>query len=171
VRVILVVVACDKPAAHKIGGFGGHSHTWFCTACWISKQDKATAASFEKDGTLSSRSHLLISTSFSAFPIRTDEEHRYLGEQYRRLTTKTERARFAKAHATRFTQFSRLPYFDTVRQIVIDPMHNLLLGVPFSSFTISFDTLPFCRPCQDTLLPHMGSKQDLSRETRVTCAS
>jgi len=63
-----------------------------------------------------------------AFSVRTDEEHRHLGDQYRHLTTKTERAKFVKAHATRFTQFSRLPYFDTVRQIVIDPMHNLLLG-------------------------------------------
>src|SRR6267154_4597507 len=35
VRLILVAVVCDKPAAHKIGGFASHSHTKFCTACWI----------------------------------------------------------------------------------------------------------------------------------------
>ncbi|KAG2066277.1 hypothetical protein BDR04DRAFT_1130096 [Suillus decipiens] len=31
VRVILVAVVCDKPAAHKVRGFASHSHTHFCT--------------------------------------------------------------------------------------------------------------------------------------------
>ena len=35
---------------------------------------------------------------------------------------------FVKEHATRYTQLSRLPYFDLVNQIVVDPMHNLFLG-------------------------------------------
>ncbi|KAG2747856.1 hypothetical protein P692DRAFT_201652591, partial [Suillus brevipes Sb2] len=30
VCVILVAVVCDKPAAHKVGGFASHSHTHFC---------------------------------------------------------------------------------------------------------------------------------------------
>lgn len=47
VRVALVAVVCDKPAAHKMGGFGTHSHTNFCTLCWITLQDRATPASFE----------------------------------------------------------------------------------------------------------------------------
>lgn len=50
VRVILVCVACDKPAAHKVGGFGSHSHTFFCTRCWIQQSEKATAAAFQADG-------------------------------------------------------------------------------------------------------------------------
>ena len=33
VCVILVAVVCDKPAAHKVGGFGSHFHTNFCTLC------------------------------------------------------------------------------------------------------------------------------------------
>jgi hypothetical protein len=63
-----------------------------------------------------------------AFRVRTNEEHRKLGERYQNLKTKAQRTKFVKDHATRFTQFSRLPYFDIVRQIVVDPMHNLLLG-------------------------------------------
>lgn len=50
VRVALVAVVCDKPAAHKIGGFGSHSHTNLCTACWITQADKAQAAAFVQDG-------------------------------------------------------------------------------------------------------------------------
>jgi len=50
VRVILVAVVCDKPAAHKIGGFASHSHNNFCTLCWISARDKAKVASFQDGG-------------------------------------------------------------------------------------------------------------------------
>ncbi|KAF8839063.1 hypothetical protein BDN67DRAFT_906266, partial [Paxillus ammoniavirescens] len=50
VRIILVAVVCDKPAAHKIGGFASHSHTNFCTVCWISIKDKDKPKAFEKGG-------------------------------------------------------------------------------------------------------------------------
>lgn len=50
VRVILICVICDKPAAHKLGGFGSHSHTFFCTRCWIKQSEKGTAAAFQQNG-------------------------------------------------------------------------------------------------------------------------
>jgi hypothetical protein len=69
---------------------------------------------------------------FPAFRARTNEEHRRLGDQYRELRTPYARAKFVKDYATRYTQLSRLPYFNLVEQIVIDPMHNLFLGMsPF----------------------------------------
>ncbi|KIO05963.1 hypothetical protein M404DRAFT_139321, partial [Pisolithus tinctorius Marx 270] len=48
VRVALVAVVCDKPAAHKIGGFASHSHTYFCTECWISVADKTNPNAFQQ---------------------------------------------------------------------------------------------------------------------------
>ncbi|KAH9853892.1 hypothetical protein C2E23DRAFT_858962 [Lenzites betulinus] len=50
VRVALIGVFCDKPAAHKIGGFGSHAHTFFCTRDWITQGLKATAAAFARGG-------------------------------------------------------------------------------------------------------------------------
>ncbi len=50
VRVALLCVICDKPAAHKLGGFGSHSHTFFCTRCWIRQSEKNTAAAFQAHG-------------------------------------------------------------------------------------------------------------------------
>lgn len=50
VRVILAGVCCDKPAAHKLGCFGSHSHTYFCTCCWIKQSDKASPEAFKFDG-------------------------------------------------------------------------------------------------------------------------
>jgi hypothetical protein len=71
-----------------------------------------------------------VCLSTVAFRRRTSEEHRRFGNQYRQLSTPSARKNFVKAHATRYTELSRLPYFDLVEQIVIDPMHNLFLGPP-----------------------------------------
>jgi len=49
VRVALVAVVCDKPAAHKLGGFGSHSHS-FCTKCWVTQEQKASPQSFTPNG-------------------------------------------------------------------------------------------------------------------------
>ena len=67
-------------------------------------------------------------SSITAFPRRTNEVHRQLGENYRQLPNPTAQKIFVKEHATRYCQLSRLPYFDLVKQIVVDPMHNLFLG-------------------------------------------
>ncbi|KAG2357583.1 hypothetical protein BDR07DRAFT_1235453, partial [Suillus spraguei] len=118
VRVILVAVVCDKPAAHKLGGFASHSHTNFCTVCWIMIAHKDKPQAFQQ----------------GAFRPRTNEEQRELGERYHRLTTASARKNFVKEHGTRYTQLSRLPYFNLVEQIVIDPMHNLYLGLVKTHF-------------------------------------
>lgn len=114
VRVILVVLACDKPAAHKLGGFGSHAHRLFCTKCWVSQADKATPKSFLRDG----------------FRQRTDKEHRAMMDEYLKCGTATARAAFVTLNATRYAELSRLPYFDICQMVVIDPMHNLFLGKP-----------------------------------------
>ena len=72
----------------------------------------------------------VVCLSVVAFRRRTSEEHRRLGDDYRQLSTPTARKNFVKEHATRYSELSRLPYFDMVEQIVIDPMHNLFLGLP-----------------------------------------
>ncbi|KAG1807702.1 hypothetical protein EV424DRAFT_1350598 [Suillus variegatus] len=69
-----------------------------------------------------------------AFRPWTNEEQRELGKRYRRLTTTSARKNFVKEHATRYTQLSRLPYFNLVKQIVIDTMHNLYLGLVKTHF-------------------------------------
>ncbi|KAI0093118.1 hypothetical protein BDY19DRAFT_902918 [Irpex rosettiformis] len=70
----------------------------------------------------------------NAFPERTNAEHRRRGEEYLKLKTDYARKMYVKAYATRFTQLSRLPYFDIVRQVVVDPMHNLFLGLVKTHF-------------------------------------
>lgn len=63
------------------------------------------------------------------FRRRTNQEHRQLGDQYRRLGTNAARKKFVTINATRWSELARLPYFDLCQMIVIDPMHNLFLGL------------------------------------------
>ena len=39
------------------------------------------------------------------------------------------RKKFMTKEAVRWSELARLPYFDLCRMIVIDPMHNLFLGM------------------------------------------
>ncbi|KAK0470420.1 uncharacterized protein EV420DRAFT_1616565 [Desarmillaria tabescens] len=111
-------VICDKPAAHKLGGFGSHSHTNFCHHCWISLSEKQTAAAFQSD----------------ACKPRSHEEQFTLMKEYLALLNETQWKTFVSTYATRWCELARLPYFDVCRMIVIDPMHNLLLGLVKTHF-------------------------------------
>lgn len=60
---------------------------------------------------------------------RNGELHRERCFEWKGLQS-AERADFFASHGTRWSELSRLPYFDLVTQSVVDPMHNLLLGKP-----------------------------------------
>ncbi|KAH9924357.1 hypothetical protein B0H21DRAFT_712451, partial [Amylocystis lapponica] len=72
---------------------------------WIKQQDKATPESFQRGGA-----------------------------KYAALSSDHAREQFVKEFATRYTELSRLPYFNIIRQVVIDPMHNLFLGLVKTHF-------------------------------------
>ncbi|KAJ6528999.1 hypothetical protein B0H19DRAFT_968612 [Mycena capillaripes] len=133
VRVALVAVVCDKPAAHKFGGFGSHSHINFCTLCWICQDLKSTPEAFKENGRLIS----VFCCSDLNYSIPQDfrnAETNELQKEYLKCTTKSARDAFVKKHATRWCELHRLTYFDICEMIVIDPMHNLFLGVVKAHF-------------------------------------
>lgn len=82
---------------------------------------------------------VLILANYAAFPARSDKQHRETGERYANLETKAQREEFVREHACRWTEFARLPYFDLVCMVVIDPMHNLILGKQ-----LGCDDMNFC---------------------------
>ncbi|KIN99331.1 hypothetical protein M404DRAFT_39984, partial [Pisolithus tinctorius Marx 270] len=112
IHVTLVAVMCDKPAAHKIGGFASHSHNYYCMCCWICSMDKGNVNAFQK----------------AAHPPWTNVEQCHLGKEYHNLPSPNVQKIFVKDFATHCSQLSHLPYFNLVEQVVIDPMHNLFLG-------------------------------------------
>ncbi|KAJ7036197.1 hypothetical protein C8F04DRAFT_1036865 [Mycena alexandri] len=116
VRVILVAVCCDHPAMCKAGGFADHkSNNWPCTCCEISHKDIQTPAGLKVD----------------AFPARDGQQHREEAAKYAKIPEDDKKGRddFARKFGSRYFELSRLSYFDPVRQIIIDPMHCIFLGV------------------------------------------
>ena len=59
---------------------------------------------------------------------RTGEIHRQQMTEIMGKTTKTEREELESKYGTRYSSLIRLPYYDSVRFAIIDPMHNLFLG-------------------------------------------
>ncbi|KAJ7615963.1 hypothetical protein FB45DRAFT_935019 [Roridomyces roridus] len=97
----------------KLCGFADHSHDGTpCTKCEVTHEELFTQESL-----------------LNEFQRRTGAEHRRLAYMYKNLATVEEKELFFSEHGVRWTEFARLYYFDLVRCTVIDPMHNLLLGV------------------------------------------
>ncbi|KAJ7626770.1 hypothetical protein B0H17DRAFT_1286173 [Mycena rosella] len=112
-RVALVAVIADHPVMCKLCGFADHSHKVApCTKCKVPHDKLFTDESLRNE-----------------FPPRDGEEHRRLCFQYRDLQTLEKKEEFFAAKGAQWTELARLMYFDLVRFTVIDPMHNLLLGV------------------------------------------
>ncbi|KAF7372541.1 alcohol dehydrogenase [Mycena venus] len=100
----------------KVGGFSDHRATNFpCTRCKISHKDIQTPAGMKVD----------------AFPRRDNQEHRAKAAEYSKISEDDKKARdaFASLYGSRYFELSRLTYFDPIRQIIIDPMHCIFLGL------------------------------------------
>ncbi|ORX56957.1 hypothetical protein DM01DRAFT_1284908, partial [Hesseltinella vesiculosa] len=50
------------------------------------------------------------------------------GEEWLEASTEKARTDLEKQSGVRYSELQRLDYFDPVRQIVVDPMHNLFSG-------------------------------------------
>lgn len=76
---------------------------------------------------------LHLSNWLLGFGVRTNSAHRQRCDAYRRLKVPSQRAKYVKDFAVRWSELVRLPYFDLCRMVVVDPMHNLLLGTSLIS--------------------------------------
>ena len=57
------------------------------------------------------------------------EEHRRNAENWRLCKSEEERKRYVSSTLVRWTELLRLPYFNPIRHLVVDPMHCLFLGI------------------------------------------
>lgn len=64
----------------------------------------------------------------SSWTERKFDDHKEQGMKWKHAKTIAERTKIEREYGVRFTELLRLPYFNTVRFSVIDPMHNILLG-------------------------------------------
>ena len=125
IHAALLCNSSDIPATRKVGGFVGHGVLRGCSHCLKSFTtstfgDKADYSGFD----------------YVAWPKRSVEEHRRKGMEWKHAKTQVERHKIEREYGVRFTELLRLPYFDSIRFSVVDPMHNILLGTTKLMITI-----------------------------------
>jgi len=69
-----------------------------------------------------------IDYSGSSWEPRTSKDHIHYAGLSKRARTKAEQKRVERKYGARWSELFRLSYYDAIRFVVIDPMHNLLLG-------------------------------------------
>ncbi|XP_030600828.1 uncharacterized protein LOC115790939 [Archocentrus centrarchus] len=116
-RAALLCLSSDIPATRKCGGFVGHGAYRGCHKCLKMFKKKVSAG--ETDYSEFER---------SSWEPRTSKDHKHYAGLSKRATTKTEQKRIEHKYGARWSELFRLSYYDAIRFVVIDPMHNLLLG-------------------------------------------
>lgn len=115
-RCALYCVACDTPAARKIAGFLGHSADLGCLKCYQSfgtgQFGQMNYSGFDR----------------SLWNPRTEKQHRKDIQDIQHAHCKTKQRELESEHGCRYSYLLELPYFDPIRMVIIDPMHNLYLG-------------------------------------------
>ena len=125
IRAALSCIACDVPAARKVGGFIGHKGKRGCSRCL--KEFKVESFGDYPD--------------YSGFKKcdwepRTHALHVWYGLKHKNAETEDERKQIESEHGARFSSLFRLPYYNAISSCIIDPMHCLFLGIAKKVFKI-----------------------------------
>lgn len=116
VRAALLGTPCDLPAGRKVCGFLSHSANLGCSRCYCSFSEGVFGHRNYSDFNRENWEH------------RSNEKHRTDVGKVLSCRTKTEQQHKESELGCRYTALLNLPYFDPVRMLMIDPMHNLFLG-------------------------------------------
>ena len=114
-RCALLGVACDLPAARKVCGFLSFSANLGCSRC------------FERFSHGFGR-NCYDNFNRESWGMRDNDRHRSDVERVLQCTTKTQREKKEAELGCRFSSLLDLPYFRPIEMLLIDPVHNLLLG-------------------------------------------
>ena len=113
-RIALACVSCDLPASKKVCGFLSHNAKYGCHKCM---KAFGTPTFGQTDYSGYDREN---------WPARTNTQHRLDCNENFKQNTRTGICE--SEVGSRYSILLNLPYFDPVRNTVIDLMHNLYLG-------------------------------------------
>lgn len=125
-KVAIFCISSDVPATRKLGGFKSHNAIQGCSKC--KKSFTRTNSSVDYSG-----------YDMSTWERRDDLEHKILAEESTTFSTLESENSFQKKHGVRYSELFKLPYFLPIKMHVIDPMHNLFLGVAKHTFQVWLD--------------------------------
>lgn len=140
-RVALVALACDHPAMCKVSGFAEKNHTECpCTQCKAKRNEMFSDEGLNGGQSVSPPIPHHKPNPPPGFTARNGEEHKFHARRWAELQTDEERAAYFSLYGVRWSEFTRLSYFDPIRMTIIDPMHNLLLCMCFTSRLVDIHT-------------------------------
>ncbi|KAL5512130.1 hypothetical protein ACEPAG_3651 [Sanghuangporus baumii] len=109
-RAVIALVVCDLPAARKVSGLLGHSSdTFLCSHCSCSRE--------------------MIGKVDEVFEPHDTAVLQEQSKAWRNARTSKEQDAITNQYGVRWSELWRLPYWDPLKQLVVDPMHCLLLGL------------------------------------------
>lgn len=115
-RGVLLCFSSDVPATRKAAGFVGHNATKGCSRCLksfpTSSENITDYSGYDRDSWVQ----------------RTNTLHREYAYKELSGKTKAEKKALEKMYGARYSVLFELPYYDCIRFVVIDVMHNLFLG-------------------------------------------
>jgi len=126
-RIALISVSSDLPATRKCCGFLSFHALKGCSKCF-----KTFPRNFGERA------------DFSGYEIdewepRNKEDHIRISNLQKNAKTKTEQQAIEKAYGVRYSELSRLHYYEPIRYHLVDPMHNILLEVTKHFFITLID--------------------------------
>ena len=118
VRAIIACITCDLPATRKVCGFSNFNATLGCSKClkvFPTEEfgKKPDYGDFDCDNWVARDLDLHIKKA---------TESKY-------ANTRSRRDEIAKQHGVKYSELLRLPKFNIIRFHVVDPMHNVFLGL------------------------------------------
>ena len=119
-RAVLLPVLGDIPASRKVSQYLSFKANKPCDKCHkTAKREPGTAGACGRMSFLTE----------SMPKRRNNEEVRAAMGRYKDAPSRHAADATAKVSGVRYSELSRLPYFNTVDNFLVDPMHNLFLGL------------------------------------------
>jgi hypothetical protein len=114
-RAMLMLIICDMPASRDVGGFPYHNHKYFCNKCMEKLTNKR------------------VNHPPNCQTQRTESTHRKHAWTYHEQANENKDVKkglyFKDKYGVVWCAFLLLPYYDPIRMIAIDAMHNIFLGM------------------------------------------
>jgi hypothetical protein len=117
IRIAVICCSSDVPATRKLGGH--ISALVGCHRCY-KKADKGEGQRLNFGG---------FEDMDDWFTMRNAEEHRRNALIWKKQQSEDDRNKHVRRTHVRWSEMLRLPYHNPIRHLVVDPMHNLFLGI------------------------------------------
>jgi hypothetical protein len=123
VRAALLCVSCDVPASRKVAGLVGHSGFKGCSRCLKSFPTENFGEKPDFGG-----------FDFENWPRRVSGVHKKKGLEHLNASTSSRQQAIEREFGVKYSILLELPYYDSVRFLIVDPMHCLFLGIAKHTF-------------------------------------